>query len=91
MTDPTTPDPAELPPIDIAVKELSAWAYTDSLVQLDAVRLRQCLADDAEKNDRAMLTPAECEAFICGGEDGAPPPELVAAFPKTHALIEEYW
>lgn len=78
-------------PLDQAVKALSGWSYTDSLVQLDAVRLRQCLADDAAQNDRGMLTPGECEAFICGGEDGAPPAELVAAFPKTHAFIEEYW
>ncbi len=78
-------------PLDRATKDLSAWAYTDSLVQLDAVRLRQCLADDAAQNARAMLTPDECEVFICGGEDGGIPPELVAAFPKTHAYLEEFW
>ncbi len=74
-----------------AVESLMGWAYTDSLVRLDAKRLGVLLAEDFERNSRCMLTLDECEAFICGGEDGAPPPELVAAFPKTHAYLEEFW
>lgn len=75
----------------VAVKELCGWALTDSRVCLDDKRLSKLLAEDFAGNARCMLTSAECEAFICGGEDGAPPPELVAAFPKTSAYLGEVW
>lgn len=77
-------------PIDRMAKSISAWAFCDSSVQLDAVRLRRVLADDAATSGR-ILTEIECEAFICGSEHGEVPPSLIADYPKTHAYLGEFW
>ena len=77
-------------PIDRMTKSISAWAFCDSMVQLDAVRLRSVLADDAASSGR-ILTEIECEAFVCGAENGEVPQALIDAYPKTHAYLNEFW
>ncbi len=76
-------------PLEVAVAALCGWAYTDSLVVLDRVKLRDCLERDSAGNSRGMLTAEECQLFVCGGEDGAIPTALSAAFPATDAYITE--
>ncbi len=75
-------------PLDACVDSLRAWAYTDSLVELDRARLRKALADDHETSGY-LMTEKECEAFVCGDDSGAPPVQLVRDFPKTHAYLNE--
>ncbi len=74
-------------PLAVAIANLVGWAYTDSLVNLDRLKLRDCLERDAAGNSRGMLTAEECVLFVCGGEDGAIPTALSAAFPATDAYL----
>ncbi len=83
-------EPKNEHPLDACVRNLREWAYCDSLVQLDRKRVRDALSDDHAACGR-LMTDDECMRFVCGGDDGAPPPELARDFPRTHALLEEYW
>lgn len=77
-------------PIDRMTKSISAWAFCDSMVQLDAVRLRAALADDAARSGR-ILSDLECQVFVCGAEHGEVPPSLTDDYPETHAYLNEFW
>jgi hypothetical protein len=75
--------------IEAAVEAIVEVAYSDSLVELDARRLRQCLVDDVGATGTAMLSESECEVFVCGDADDERQPGLKARFPKTDAWLEE--
>lgn len=77
-------------PVYRAARVLAEWAVADSNIHIDQRALREHLADDSE---RAGYLPDDdqCAEFIMGGDDGAPPPKLVADFPKTNAFLESYW
>lgn len=78
-------------PVHRAARVLIEWAYCDSLIDdIDRVRLRELLTED-EATAGYLPTDEQCEAFICGGDDGAPPAELVRDFPRTHAYLEWFW
>jgi hypothetical protein len=82
---------ARLQPMDIeaAVESLQSMAYTDSGLELDERKLRQCLVDDVGATGTAMLSEAECDVFVCGDADDERQPGLKARFPKTDAWLEE--
>lgn len=69
---------------------LAEWAYTDSGIVLDRLKLEALLK---EESVAAGYLPSddECMEFICGADDGEPPAKLVRDFPKTNAYIEGYW
>ena len=77
-------------PLHGAARALAEWAYCDSMLVHDQAKLRELLAED-EATAGYLPTDEQCEAFICGGDDGAPPADLVRDFPKTHAWLEEQW
>ena len=73
-----------------AARLLSEWAYCDSMIEIPQAQLRKRLNEDHETAGY-LPTDEQCMEFICGGDDGAPPPDLVRDFPKTHAYLEEFW
>ncbi len=79
-------------PLDAAAESIAGWAFCDSSVLVDIVRLRNALAEDvAAAADNALPTEQECYDLVCGSEAGDVPAALVKAFPNTHALLDEYW
>lgn len=81
----------EIHPLDVAVARLRGWAYHDSLVNLDKHELRAKLAADVAATGTDLMTEEESMTFICGGDEGEPPPELVKRFPATHEWIGRHW
>lgn len=77
-------------PIAHVAIELQQWAYTDSLIVLDLVKLTALLIED-ERQAGYLPSDKQCELLICGGDDGAPPAQLVRDFPKTNAYLEKEW
>lgn len=72
-------------------KSIAAWAYCDSMVQVDVNKLVDALHEDLEAREGDMPNEAECCQLVCGGDDGQVPTELVERFPATHALLGTYW
>ncbi|HEX4334651.1 MAG TPA: hypothetical protein VH062_01990 [Polyangiaceae bacterium] len=77
-------------PVHRAARQLAEWAYCDSMIELNRSKLRELLSED-EQTSGYLPSDEQCMQFICGGDDGAPPPDLVRDFPKTHAWLEEFW
>ena len=74
-----------------AVESIRGWAMTDSLVDVDPVELRRALQFDSMSSGR-LPTEDECEQLVCGSDDGGEVPLAVqVAFPKVHALLNDYW
>lgn len=87
-------------PLDLAVARVRGWAYTDSLLDLDAVKLRELLAADVETTGTALPTEQEAMEMIVGPmsedrerpcSDNSIPLDLIERFPATHAWLEEQW
>lgn len=77
-------------PVHRAARVMAEWAVADSNIHIDRSELQAKLADDSE---RAGYLPddEQCAEFIMGGDDGAPPPKLVADFPLTNTFLESHW
>ncbi len=69
---------------------LAEWAFSDSGITLDRLKLEKLLAEEANLVGY-LPSDKQCMEFICGGDDGAPPAQLVRDFPKTNAYLEKEW
>ena len=74
--------------IDRMVYVIGSAVYTDSMVNVEMLALRDALVEDATRSKR-YLTDDECEDFVCGDNSEI---ELIAKeYPSTQKVLESYF
>jgi hypothetical protein len=67
-------------------RDIQGAAYDDSAVCIPVERILLALMLDGGE----PLSPEDCRVFVMGEDPtGEVPPRLAAAYPQTHALLDE--